>query len=192
MFTLNQKRFNIYAPYEAPDGTRYGNLTDPVLREQLGVVEIPDPQAPADYSQDTYYRTEQDDAPYVVYTRKSDEQIAAARWEAIKIIRDDLLQNGGCLVGGLWFHTDVYSKQQQMALTMLGANIPPGLRWKTMSGVFVEMVHTLAAAIFAAQVQREQTIFAIAEAKRVDDSPLREGWPDRYTEQHAVEITAEV
>jgi hypothetical protein len=75
MFTLNQKRFNIYAPYEAPDGTRYGNTTDPVLRAQLGIVEIPDPQPPADYSEDTYYRTEQDDAPYVVFTRKSDEQI---------------------------------------------------------------------------------------------------------------------
>lgn len=79
MFTLNDKRFNIYAPYEAPDGTRYGNLTDPVLREQLGIVEIPDPQPPADYSDDIYFRTEQDDAPYVVFTRKSDAQIAEAR-----------------------------------------------------------------------------------------------------------------
>ena len=79
MFTLNEKRINIYAPHETQSGTRYGNLTDPAVREALGVVEIPDPQPPEDYSEDTYYRNEQDEAPYVVYTRKSDEQIEQAR-----------------------------------------------------------------------------------------------------------------
>lgn len=59
-------------PYTAPDGTRH----DRTPRELL--TEIADPLPPADYSEDTHYRTEQDEAPYVVYTRKSDEQIAAA------------------------------------------------------------------------------------------------------------------
>lgn len=37
-----------------------------------------EPSPPDDYSEETHYRTEQDAAPYVVYTRKSDEQIAEA------------------------------------------------------------------------------------------------------------------
>lgn len=79
MFTLNEKRINIYAPFESADGTRYGNLTDPAVRESLGVVEIPDPTPPEDYSDETYYRTEQDDAPYVVYTAKSVEQVTQTK-----------------------------------------------------------------------------------------------------------------
>lgn len=76
MFILNEKRINIYAPYTSAEGVTYANLTDPAIRNQLGVVEISDPAQPEDYSESTYYRTEQDDAPYVVYTRKSDVQIA--------------------------------------------------------------------------------------------------------------------
>lgn len=75
----DQRRVNVYAPFEDANGTRYGNLTDPAVREALGVVEIPDPQPPEDYSDETYYRTEQDEAPYVVFTKKSDEQLAALK-----------------------------------------------------------------------------------------------------------------
>lgn len=58
-------------PYPAPDGTRYPRTP----RELL--LEIADPAPPDDFSDETYYRTEQDDAPYVVFTRRSDEMIAA-------------------------------------------------------------------------------------------------------------------
>lgn len=171
-----QKRCNPYAPYTSPDGTRYTKVPAELYEE------IPDPQPPADYSDETYYRTEQDDAPYVVFTRKSDEQIAAVRWEKLKTIRDELTDNGGCLVQGKWFHTDPKSKQQQMALTMMGQNIPANLMWKTMDGSFIEMTPALAAELFAAQVAREATIFNLCEAKRLDDTPVNEGWPERYVE----------
>lgn len=63
------KRINPYAPIEI-DGVRYPRYPMELL------TEIPDPVPPEDYSDETYYRTEQDDAPYVIYTKKSDEQIA--------------------------------------------------------------------------------------------------------------------
>jgi len=93
MFILNEKRINIHAPFTTPEGVTYGNLTDPVVRNQLGVVEISEPATPEDYSESTYYRTEQDEAPYVIYTRKSDEQIAeqelaAARAKAAEYLRN--------------------------------------------------------------------------------------------------------
>lgn len=76
MFIYKQKRINIYAPFEDDEGNRYGQLIDPILRYRLGVQEIPDPVPPEDYTDETYYRTEQDDAPYVIYTKKTDEQLA--------------------------------------------------------------------------------------------------------------------
>lgn len=75
------------APKITPEGVTYGNLTDPVVRDQLGVIEITEPTPPEDYSESTYYRTEQDEAPYVVYTRKSDEQIAEAALAKAKQVR---------------------------------------------------------------------------------------------------------
>jgi hypothetical protein len=75
IFSATQSSVNIYAPYTSADGTKHANLLDPTVREAAGVVEIADPQPPEDYSADTYYRTEQDTPPYVVFTKKSDEQI---------------------------------------------------------------------------------------------------------------------
>lgn len=77
IFSDTQRSINIYAPYTSADGTKYANLLDPTVRAAVGVVEIADPQPPADYSEDTYYRTEQADAPYVVFTKKPDDQIMA-------------------------------------------------------------------------------------------------------------------
>lgn len=43
---------------------------------ELGYQEVVVNTRPDDYSEKLYYRTEQSEAPYVIYTRKSDEQIA--------------------------------------------------------------------------------------------------------------------
>jgi hypothetical protein len=169
------KRINIYAPYKG-----FSKLDTPEIRARAGVIEIADPAPPADYSDETYYRTEQDDAPYVIFTKKSDEQLLALRVSKLKQIRDELTENGGCLVQGKWFHTDVKSKQQQMALTMAGANLPLNLLWKTMDGSFILMTQPLAQELFAAQMTREATIFGLCEAKQHDDTPINEGWPERY------------
>ena len=75
MFVRNGTRFNVYAS-AVINGVTYPNFLDAGLREQLGIQEVQEPSAPEDYSEKLYYRTEQDEYPYVVYTRKSDEQIA--------------------------------------------------------------------------------------------------------------------
>ena len=174
-----RKRVSINAPYKGRS-----KLDTQEIRAELGVVEIPDPIPPEDFSDDLYYRTEQDDAPYVVWTRKSDEQIAAVRWAKIKQLRDELTEDGGCLVAGKWFHSDVKSKQQQMALVMMGASIPSNLQWKTLDGSFVVMTQLLAAELFAAQAAREQAIFARAELLKTDPTAdITKGWPARYTKE---------
>ena len=77
MFIRNELRFNPHAE-QVIDGILYpaSSFRDPEVLARLGITEIPDPQPPEDYSDKFYYRTEQDTAPYVIYTKKSDEQIA--------------------------------------------------------------------------------------------------------------------
>lgn len=186
MFIRDGKRFNIHASQEI-DGVRYASFADPVVRQHLGITEIADP---ARASEGTHYVQEIDEAPYIINTPRPVEQLRAKLWGDTKAKRDAITEAGGCLVSGHWFHTDTKSKQQQMALTMLGAAIPAGLQWKTLSGAFVAMTQQLAGAVFVAQVTREQTLFAIAEGKRAaldaaDFEALaafdvHAGWPDVY------------
>jgi len=115
-------------------------------------------------------------------------------WNAIKAERDDRTQNGGSHVGTYWFHSDQPSRTQQIALVILGANLPSGIMWKTMSGAFVPMTPTLAQQIFGAAVQLDQAVFAAAETHRarMAASPtpwsydFSGGWPKTYEEAKAL------
>lgn len=81
IFKETKLRANPFAPYTDSDGVQYLRIPTELLEE------IPDPVPPEDYSEDLYYRTEQDEAPYVVYTRKSDEQIAEVMLQKAKQLR---------------------------------------------------------------------------------------------------------
>ena len=53
-------------------------------RKTIGIEEIQEPQPPEDFSDELYFRTEQQDAPYIVYTKKPaqmiyDTQLAKAK-----------------------------------------------------------------------------------------------------------------
>lgn len=114
----------------------------------------------------------------------------AAMWEAIKSERDRRTQKGGYKVGTAWFHSDVFSRSQQIGLVMLGANIPASLQWKTMDGTFVTMTQTLAGQVFAAAAASDQAIFSAAEAHRAEMEAsatpetydFSTGWPKVYGE----------
>ena len=76
------KLVNIHAPYKGRS-----RIDTKELREAVGVIEIDDDPAPEDYSEDTYFRTEDWNAtqrPYIIYTRKSDEQINEANNVKVK------------------------------------------------------------------------------------------------------------
>ena len=88
-------------------------------------------------------------------------------WEAIKQERDKRIQAGGYQVAGKWFHSDTFSRTQQMGLVMMGDNIPADLRWKTMDGSFVTMTPTLANQIFMAAAQSDTNLFVRAEQLRL-------------------------
>ena len=109
-------------------------------------------------------------------------------WAAIKRLRDIKAQAGGYQVAGKWFHSDTFSRTQQMGLVMMGANIPNGLQWKTMDGTYVTMTPTLAQQVFAAAAAQDAAIFAHAEQLRAqvfaaqDPSSvdITSGWPLGY------------
>lgn len=110
------------------------------------------------------------------------EETSDNRWARIKAIRDEITQRGGHKVGAHWFHSDTFSRTQQMGLVMLGANIPSNLKWKTMSGVFVDMTPVLAQQIFAAAAAKDSAVFAHAEyLKATPTANIFEGWPESFT-----------
>jgi len=78
VFKSNQRRANPYSQYVGTDGTVYPKIPSDLLDE------ITEPTPPEGYSEDFFYKVEMDEAPYVIYTRKSDEQIAAITLQKAK------------------------------------------------------------------------------------------------------------
>lgn len=116
------------------------------------------------------------------------EDRQAAAWERIKAERDRR-KYLGVKVGAHWFHSDDPSRIQQLALAMMGASIPTGLQWKTLTTtpppVFVVMTPALAQGIFTATAASDAAIFAAAETHRVameasatpESYDITGGWP---------------
>lgn len=111
-------------------------------------------------------------------------------WNRIKAERDRRIQFGGYKVGTKWYHSDTFSRTQQMGLVMLGANIPANTPWKTMDGSFVVMTQTLAGQIFGTAAASDIAIFTATETHNaaMNASPTPEsydctgGWPVAYGE----------
>jgi hypothetical protein len=110
-------------------------------------------------------------------------------WEQIKLVRDTR-QAAGVKVDGYWFHTDADSQLKYFGLMFLGANIPEGLWWKTMTGDFVVMTQALVQKVFQTIAYTQTVIFNIAEqhkaAMEASTDPtsydFRVGWPLVFTE----------
>lgn len=115
-------------------------------------------------------------------------------WELIKEERDRRKLEGGykVTVSGTdyWFHSDTFSRTQQIGLVMMGASMPQPLMWKTMSGAFVQMTPTLALQVFQAAGTSDIAIFTVAEQKRAQmlasadpaNFDYLSGWPKIYGE----------
>lgn len=119
--------------------------------------------------------------------------VQKSKWELVKSYRNILTQTGGYKVGTKWFHSDTFSRSQQLGLVMMGNNIPQGLMWKTMDGSFVEMTPTLAQQIFQAAAVQDSAIFAYAESLNtqvqqsndiefIQNLDIKQGWPETYVE----------
>jgi hypothetical protein len=135
--------------YQAPDQTLH--QIDPGFASMLptGCVPISEEEATA-----------------ILNPKKAIEEVRIACWEAIKVARDVRTTGGGYKVGEHWFHSDTFSRTQQMGLVMLGASLPAGVEWKTMNGTKVVMTPALAQQIFAAAAASDIAIFAAAESHR--------------------------
>lgn len=106
---------------------------------------------------------------------KAEHQVE--QWRVIQAERDTR-RAGGVNVGGNWFHSDDTSRIQFLGLLMYGANMPPGIMWKTMSGTFVEMTSTLAQQIFGTIGAKDAAIFTAAETHRAH--MLASATPETY------------
>lgn len=111
-------------------------------------------------------------------------------WKEIQASRDGR-RISGVFVQGNWYHSDDPSRIQQIALVMMGANMPTNIMWKTMQGTFVQMTPSLAGAIFQSIIGQDTKIFAQAEYHRQTmistgvwphDYDFSAGWPQTYEE----------
>jgi hypothetical protein len=86
IYIRNGKRFNIYAS-QTIDGITYPDFCSTGVQAALGITVVAPPEPPADFSYDTYNVQEIDAIPYVIYTKKSQEQLdeLAAQKEAQRI-----------------------------------------------------------------------------------------------------------
>ena len=127
-------------------------------------------------------------ATYVPPAPPARAEVNAAIWEQIKAVRDRKTQQGGYKVGTDWYHSDTFSRTQQIGLTIMGANMPAGIMWKTMGGSFVQMTPTLAQQIFAAAGAQDAALFGYAEQLKaqVESAPdpmtvdITAGWPETF------------
>ena len=162
----NQTTLEDSEPYTGTDGTRYpANFPKAEIAELAPVTLSARPAT-----------TEHQDAAYVILggiqvwavTDWAPERIAAvyvAKREAIKAERDRR-KSLGIKVGADWFHSDDGSRIQQLGLVLMGAGVPVGLQWKTLTHagtVFVAMTPALATSVFQATAASDQAIFAAAE-----------------------------
>lgn len=114
----------------------------------------------------------------------------ATAWDAIQAERNRRTREGGYQVAGKWFHSDEFSRGQQLGLVLLGASIPAGLQWKTMDGTFVTMTSAMAQQILGAAAASDTAIFAAAEvhkaAMEASTDPaaydFSSGWPKVFGE----------
>lgn len=110
-------------------------------------------------------------------------------WKSIQAERDRR-KSGGVKVGTDWFHSDDTSRIQQLALVMMGAGMPTGIMWKTMSGSFVSMTPTLAGQIFQSIAAADMGIFSKAEQLKAalyasadpGNFDYKSGWPLTFGE----------
>lgn len=169
MYLLNGKKItpgHQFVVGEGATATQYPHdwleRSTPEDRAAVGIVEVADPARPDDGLYDV---VENQDGSYTA-TPKPLAQITTRIWDAIKTERDRRTQAGGYQAGGKWFHSDTFSRTQQLGLVMLGAGIPPGTMWKTMDGSFIEMTPALAQQVFAAAAAQDLATFAAAEAHK--------------------------
>ncbi|WP_232834332.1 DUF4376 domain-containing protein [Rhodoferax ferrireducens] len=112
----------------------------------------------------------------------------ADKWEAIKAERDRRTQTGGYYVAPHWYHSDTFSRTQQLGLVMLGVNIPSGTLWKTLDNGLIAMTQTLAGQIFGAAAASDIAIFAAAQTHKAAMEASADptaydfsgGWPVMY------------
>jgi len=152
------------------------------------IIEVPLADAAAALSRAADERIEVQAGRLVMVKNTVPTDAARDRVEQIIKSERDRRVGAGVAVGNKWFHTDTFSRAQQLGLSALGKAIPANTQWKSMDGSCVLMTATLANQILAAAVQQDIAIFAAADRHialmRTSPDPLKydysQGWPPSF------------
>lgn len=138
--------------------------------------------------------------------RRADDPniVKAQKWEKIKAERDRRIQNGGYLVSGHWYNSDLTSRSQQLALARKADKVEAeagdmdatftlggeAVLWKTMDNGYIPMTATLAQNIITAAEAQDAATFKAAVIHKLamesSENPgsydYSGGWPTIYGE----------
>lgn len=122
-----------------------------------------------------------------------------AVWEKIKAIRQHKAERGGYLVAGKWFHSDVFSRTQQLGLIEAGRQsvmgggqvtdpIPGVPPWSTMDNSTMVLTPSVVSQFLVAAAAQDGALFEHSKALRAlvdaSDDPeaidITVGWPSTY------------
>lgn len=116
-----------------------------------------------------------------------------ALWSEVKERRRRCVLAGALVViGGAdrWFHTDLDSRTQWLAMRGDGDQLEAGIAWKTMDGSFVQLTPAIVTEVYAAIRAKERAAFVRgeqlwAQLNAAPDPltvPLDVGWPASFGE----------
>tara|TARA_R110000868_G_scaffold376148_5_gene640936 strand:+ start:2037 stop:2540 length:504 start_codon:yes stop_codon:yes gene_type:complete len=114
--------------------------------------------------------------------------VCATTWSKIKDKRS-IVQAGGVLIAGKWFHTDPTSRIQYLGLFAIDGSLPIGIMWKTLDGSRIEITESIANQIIAKILVLDNSAFSVAQSHRIAMEASLDpatydfstGWPDTYT-----------
>lgn len=123
----------------------------------------------------------------------------AAVWEKVKAIRQEKTERGGFFAAGKWFHSDVFSRTQQLGLIIAAQQfvatggqptdpIPGVPPWSTLDNTTIVLTPAVVSQFLPAFSTQEGAMFSFAASLRqqieVSDDPesidITTGWPAIY------------
>lgn len=108
--------------------------------------------------------------------------------QKVKDIRDNKLVHGGFKVNDKWFHSDTFSRSQQLGLTIVGQGLPNNIQWKTMDGTKITLTPPIVQQLFSSAMVQDNSIFGYAEylvaqiqaASVPEVIDITAGWPETF------------
>jgi hypothetical protein len=173
-FQLNGKPINIDRPYVTEAGVKYANLRNPAIREQLGVVEVPD--APY-YDQRFYWGVGN---PKLLDDREEVDQDGNPLYEKVLFVNkdgDSIMVDSDKRLVTKGLKSQWIAQVKQTAGSLLAATDWMVIRKAERNIDIPESVQTYRAAVVTEANRLETAIAGVTSVEQLIDTVTQQNWP---------------